>query len=71
MSDTAVFKRLIEFLGIISRPDVSSTNLTRKHQSDSSLFVITVERIIPSLVPWDTPPFSVLQLDKVPPILTA
>ena len=57
--NTAVFRRLIEFRGIISKADVSSTNLIRSRQSDSSLFVITVKRLIPSLVPWGIPPLSV------------
>ena len=47
------------------------TYLMRSRQSDSSLFVITVKRITPSLVPWGTPPFSVNQSDRVLPILTA
>ena len=70
-SDTAVFRRLIEFRGIISKADVSSTNLNRSRQSDSNIFVITVKRLIPSLVPWDIPPLSVCQSDRVPPIRTA
>ena len=70
-SNTAVFRRLIEFRGIISKADVSSKNLIRSRQSDSSLFVITVKRIILSLVPWGIPPLSVCQSDRVPPILTA
>ena len=70
-SNTAVFRKRIEFRGIISKADVSSTNLIRSHQSDSSLFVITVKRIIPSLVPWGKPPLSVYQSDGVPPIVTA
>lgn len=70
-SDTAVFRRLIEFRGIISKADVSSTNLIRSRQSDSNLSVITVKRIIPSLVPWGIPPLSVCQSDRVPPTLTA
>ena len=48
-SEAAQFKRLIEFLWIISRGDESSTNLIRGCQSDSSLFIITVKRITPSL----------------------
>ena len=45
--------------------------LMRRRQSESSLFVITVKRITPNLVPWGTPPFSVSQSDKVLPVLTA
>ena len=47
ISEGAQSKRLIEFLGIISRPDVSSTNLIRRCQSDSSLFV-TLNTYTPS-----------------------
>ena len=55
-------KKAREFLGIISRALVSSTYLMRSRQSDSSLFVITVKRITPSLVPWGTPRFSVCNI---------
>ena len=58
MSDATILSKLGEFLGIILRALVSSTYLMRSLQSDSSLFVITVMRITPSLVPWGTPPFS-------------
>ena len=71
MSEATTLSKLGEFLGIISRALVSSTYLMRSRQSDSSLFVITVKRITPSLVPWGTPPFSVNQSDRVLPILTA
>ena len=68
-SNTAVFRRLIKFPGIISKADVSSTNLIRSRQSDSSLFVITVKRIISSLVPWGIPPLSVCQSNSVSAVL--
>ena len=41
--EAAQFKRLIEFLGIISISYVPSTNLICRCQSDSSLFVLTVK----------------------------
>ena len=59
-----------EFLGIMSRADVSSTNLIRRCQSDSSLLVVTVKRITSSLVPLGIPPVSVFQSDSVSPIRT-
>ena len=62
MSEATTLSKLGEFLGIISRALVSSTYLMRSRQSDSSLFVITVKRITPSLVPWGTPRFSVCNI---------
>ena len=41
--EAAQFKRLIEFLGIISISYVPSANLICRCQSDSSLFVLTVK----------------------------
>ena len=62
MSEATTLSKLGEFPGIISRALVSSTYLMRSRQSDSSLFVITVKRITPSLVPWGTPRFSVCNI---------
>ena len=45
-------RKLIEFLGIISKAVVLATNLIRRSQSDRSLFVVTVKKITPSFVPW-------------------
>ena len=70
MSEATTVSKLWEFLGIISRAVVSSMYLMRSCQSDSSLFVITVKRITPSLNHWGTP-VSVHQSDRVLPILTA
>ena len=55
-------RKLIEFLGIISKAVVSATNLIRRCQSDRSLFVMTVKKITPSFVPWGTPSFRVRPL---------
>ena len=59
---TAIFSRLMEFLGNISTADVSSTNLVRKCQSTNRLFVITAKRTTPNLVPWGIPPQGVYHL---------
>ena len=71
MSEATTLSKLGEFLGIISRALISSPYLMRSRQSDSSLFVIPVKRITPSLVPWGTPPLIVNQSERVLPILTA
>ena len=69
--DTAILRRLMEFLGNISTADASSTNLVRKCQSTNRLFVITAKRTTPNLVPWGIPPLKVFHLDKVPQTLAA
>ena len=71
ISEAKTLSRLIEFLGIISKAVVSSTNLMRRCQWHRNLFVITAKTITPSFAPWSTPPFRVCQSDRVPPILTA
>ena len=71
ISEAKTLSKLIEFLGIISKAVVSSTNLMRRCQWHRNLFVITAKTITPSFAPWSTPPFRVCQSDRVPPILTA
>ena len=70
-SKATTLSKLGEFIGIILRALVSLAYLMPTGQSDSSLFVITIKRITPNLVPWGTPPFSVNQSQNVLPILTA
>ena len=58
-------------IGIISRPEVSSTNFVRRCQLASKLFVMTIKSTTPSLVPWGIPPFRVCHWERTLPILTA
>ena len=71
MSFTAIWSRLIPFLGSISRAVVSSTNFILRCQSLRRLFVIIANRITPNLVPWGIPPLRGIQCDRESPILTA
>ena len=73
ISEAKTLSKLVEFLGIISKAVVSSTNLMRRCQSHRNLFVVTgtAKTITPSFGPWSTPPFRVCQSDRVPPTLTA
>ena len=71
ISEAKTLSKLIEFLEIISKAVVSSTNLMRRCQWHRNLFVITAKTITPSFAPWSTPAFRVCQSDRVPPILTA
>ena len=61
ISEAKTLSKVIEFLGIMSKAAVSSTNL----------MLITAKTNTPSFAPWSTPPFRVCQSDRVPPILTA
>ncbi len=63
--------RLMEFLGSISKAEVSSTNLILNGQSAISPFVITANRMTPNFVPCGIPPLTVLHSDVVSPIFTA
>ena len=63
MSFTAIWSRLIPFLGSISSAVVSSTNFILRCQSLRRLFVITANRITPNLRGF--------QSDRESPILTA
>ena len=71
ISEAKTLSRLIEFLGIISKAVVSSTDLMRRCQWHRNLSVITAKTITTSFAPWSTPPFRVCQSDRVPSILTA
>ena len=71
ISEAKTLSKLIEFLGMISKAVVSSTNLMRRCQWYRNLFVITAKTITPSFAPWSTPPFRVCQSDRVALILTA
>jgi hypothetical protein len=64
-------KEADEFLGIISRAEVSSTNFVQRCQLASKLFVMTIKITTPSLVPWGIPPFRVRHWERTLPILTA
>ncbi len=61
----------MEFLGSISKAEVSSTNLILNGQSAISPFVITANRMTPNFVPCGIPPLTVLHSDVVSPIFTA
>ena len=67
----AITSKLIEFLGIISKADVSSTNLMRKFQPSNRSLVIMLKRITPNLVPCGITLLSCFRSDKTPSILTA
>ena len=49
----------MEFLGSISKAEVSSTNLILNGQSAISPFVITANRVTPNFVPCGIPPLTV------------
>ena len=53
-----MFIKLVEFLGIVSKAVVSSTNFVLKFQSMRSSLVITENNITPNLVPCGIPPFG-------------
>ncbi len=53
----------MEFLGSISKAEVSSTNLILNGQSAISPFVITANRMTPNFVPCGIPPSTVLHSD--------
>ena len=71
ISLTAIFSKLIPFLGRISNTVVSSTNLILKCQSRKRLLVITANKITPSFVPCGIPPLGDFQSVREFPILTA
>jgi hypothetical protein len=64
-------KAQIEFLGIISKAEVSATNFVRIRQLASKLFVMTIKSTSPSLVPCGIPLFRVCHWERTLPILTA
>ena len=66
-----MFIKLVEFLGIISKAVVSSTNFVLKFQSTRSSLVITENNITPNLVPCGIPPFGDFQSDNTPAIRVA
>jgi hypothetical protein len=71
ISESAKLRRLIEFLGIISRAEVSSTNFVRRRQLASKLFVMTIKSTSPSLVPCGIPLFRVCHWERTLAIITA